>query len=527
MELLIAGGIALMGYNMAPARRDAPQGRYAAQLGPSNEYSSPGNDTRALTQQHMALAEKRWREARDPALTGIVTPHTKLTNAMLPFFRSAKQQNTNDVVKQTRMEAFTGATAMDSSLTGTYRRKREVEAMFGPAAPAGPVTSSGTVGNPMYTRDDARFQPGAVHNNVMPAQQTTVGRGVGVGPDVAAADGFHPLHRVLHKNVGDYKKNNLPGQVNHGAAPTATPGAAPKTSVNHNPGSLVYDQDRRPLLPGRAAVLAPSEHPQLTSGTLKRPRATDEDRFGAPAGPAGFEQRGFTENRVGYEGRDHGDRNHSLPPLNATGAAAGVGAFTHYAYDGARLGTQQRETRGGNGFLTGPVARQMPSSILVQPTQRGAAAPYVGGGGAGTRGGQAARLSDQPRVTLRDTQGDNAALFGTRAAVQGGTLDNVWRYDRLGRQAIKRPVTEGRPMPGRMNVQFGAGAVATREDDERRMAPGQRAMPTPSNPSASDSIGRLTTPSNKLSPENPRLDLGLAAEQLRTNPYATSLWSVS
>ena len=526
MELLIAGGIALMGYNLAPSRRDAPQGRYAAQLGPSNEYAAPGNSTLALTQQHAALAEKRWREARDPALTGIVTPHTKLTNAMLPYFRSARHQNTNDAVKQTKLETFTGATAIGSSLTGTYRRKREVEALFAPTASATgrPVTSSGTVGNPMYSRDDERFQAGTVHNNVLPAQQTMVGRGVGVGPDVAAADGFHPLHRVLIENVGGYKKNNLPGQVNHGAAPSATPGAAPEVAVNRNPAALVWDQDRRPMMAGRAAVLAPAEHPALTSGTLKAPRPVDEDRFGAPAYP-GHGVRGGAETKAGYEGADNIDRNHSLPPLNVTGAAAGVGAFTHCTFDGARIGTQQRETRGGNGFLSGPVARQAPSSIVVQPTQRDSATSYVGGAGAGNRGGLAVRPGDDPRVTLRDTQGGNPGLFGTKAAVQGGTLDNVWRYDRLGREAIKRPVTESRPQPGRMNVQFGAGAVATRDDDARRMAAGQHALPTPLNPAASDSIGRLSAPSNKLPSANPRLDLGLAAEQLQSNPYATSLWT--
>ena len=42
--------------------------------------------------------------------------------------------------------AFTGANSLGASATGTYRKKREVEAMFPPKQNAGPVTSSGSMG---------------------------------------------------------------------------------------------------------------------------------------------------------------------------------------------------------------------------------------------------------------------------------------------------------------------------------------------------------------------------------------------
>ena len=195
MELLIAGGIALLGFGMSTPGRDprpTKRPKYAKQLGPSNEYIEPGNSTRGLEREHVERAEKRWRDARDPSLTGIATPHTKLTNAQLPFFTSARKQNTNDGVKQTLLETFTGANGMDSSVTGTYRNKREVEAMFSPSYSAQQVTSSGSSGNIMYDRQESRFENSPWQNNVLPAEKIYVGRGIGVGPEVAASDGFHP-----------------------------------------------------------------------------------------------------------------------------------------------------------------------------------------------------------------------------------------------------------------------------------------------------------------------------------------------
>lgn len=532
MEFLIAGGIAFMGYNMsAEGRRPRrPRQRRAAQLGPSNEYAEPGNNTLDLNRQHVATAEQRWREARDPQLTGIVSPHTKLSNAMLPFFRSAKSQNTNDAIKQTRLETFTGANTLDSSLTGTYRKKREVENMFPPVTPARPVTSSGSVGNQSYDPDMVRYDPGTNQNNVLPAEKVYVGRGVGVGPDVAATDGFHPMYRVMLKNVGEYKKNNLPGRINIGGAKNAkTAGqgqqaAGTKHSVNHNAGSLVYDQERRPLLPSQAAVLAPANQPEIAP--VKAPRVHGMDHFGMPAKPSTQETRAFREARVGYDCGDNRDRNHALPALNPTGAVAGVGGFTSATFDRARLASQQREMApANNGTLTGPRGRQLPAGHILPATQRDMSSrEYYGGSDRNGLAG-AVRHGDGARATLRDTQGDNNALFGTSAAVKGGMLDNVWRYKRLDRDAIKRPLAENHaPLPSRINVvdaYVSHQNIGVRPDATPAPNPFLPAIP---NKAYGQDIGRRTTPHNKLPSANPRLqDLSLARDQLRDNPYACSL----
>jgi hypothetical protein len=533
MELLIAGGIALVGYNLSseakPARR--PKRDAAPQLGPANQYPSPPQrSTRDDDRDHAAKAAQRWDQARDPQVTGIVSPHTKLAKEMLPFFTSAKSQHTNDQVKQTRMEMFTGATAMDSSLTGVYRAKREVESLFPAATSAGPVTSGGSQGNKAYDPDMERYKPSVLQNNVRPAEQITVGRGVGAGPDVAATDGFHPMYRSLPKNVGEYKKNNLPGVLNHGAplnaaAPTQAP--LPEQTVSQTTGALVYDQERRPMMPSMASVLAPVERADI--GGPRAPRLYDVDYFGGPAAGVGPEARGWMENRIGYEGGDNGDRNHAPPLLNLTGAGAGVGAFTDVSYDSARLASQQREAAGSVGFVTGPTARQLPAGQLLPPTQRDMhTQEYFGpSGGGAAAAGQALRPRDDPRVTLRDTQGANPALFGTSAAVKGGALDNVWRYKRLARDGSKRPAVDGRsPQPSRVNAVVdparAAAGLAVRSDNAQQVA--APFMPSLPNKAYNEDLGARATPSNKLPSANPRLqDLDLAARQLRTNPYAHTL----
>lgn len=534
MELLIVGGIALLGYNLSePGRgpRQPPRSKRRSRAPPltatgrTTQYPAPRSDLADLRADHIAAAQRRWEEARDPALTGVVRPDIKLTNAVLPFFTSARKQNTNEAVKQTRLEMFTGANGMGDSATGTYRHKREVEAMFPPAMAAGRVTSAGTMGNAMVERDHDRFQPSALHNNVLPSEKIFVGRGVGVGPDVAATDGFHPMYRVLTKNVGEYKKNNLPGSFNHGGAgvsKTSGQGPVPEVAVNKNPDALLFDQERRPMMPSMAAVHAPTEHAQQTF-TTKRTRVTVDDHYGHPgAGAAGLKVRSFRETRIGYDCGDNPDRNMVFAPINATSGASvsGTGGYSAYSFDPSRICAQQREMPGGTGHLKGPATRQAPQSFVLPPTQRDmTSTEYVGGaGGAANAMGQALHKDDEAKTTLREGQNASTVL-GPVAAIKGGMMDNVWRYRRLGREA-KDVLTEARPLPSRVNVMTGPGQTALRDDESLGVAPYMASVP---NKGYNEDVGRLTAPSNKLPTANPRLDLCVAKEQLKDNPYST-LW---
>lgn len=533
MELLIAGGIALLGYNMSsatPPPRSATA-KYARQLGPSNEVVLPGNDTSALRRAHLAQAEKQWRDARDPSLTGVVAPHAKLTNAMVPFFRSAKTQNTNDGVKQTLLETYTGVNGLDSSLTGTYRRKTEVPAMFSPTLSAVQVTSGGSGGNAADVRDSSRFVPSVTQNNVRPLEQISVGPGVGVGPNVTSTDGFHPMLRILPKNVGGYKKTHLVGRVVPGAAAVnkaPTQGEAARVSVASSTGALVMEMDDRPPLPTMSAVLGTAQRPAQLVEVRGGMRPMEEDRFGNPSYRGAQEPRGSVETRVGYGG-DNADRNRSLPPLNPSGASVGVGAFTYASHDRARLDAQQREAPGGGvGPATGPRAnRASGGRVCLPPTQRDMTSrDYFGASGvSGGRGAQAVRPGSAPKDTMRERC--SPGVFGAKGAVHGGAFDNVWRYKGLDRGSKKTVVDLRRVQPARVNVpQY----VERKSVALRPLAAQATALPSaPSirNQTYQQALGRSTTPHNKLPVSNPRLDLDMAAKQLSTNPYAQpSLWSM-
>lgn len=549
MEVLVVAAIMLAGYGMS---RDGRGAQARAAEARTTATQAGDDDTRQFDRDYEQRAAARWQAARDPAVSGIVTglptgpapPQSTLVNAAttdpglagvmdrLPFFTSARKQHTSDSVKQTLLETFTGATGMASSQTGVYRNKREVEALFSPSLSAARLTSSGTAGNPMIEQPVARFEPGVLHNNVLPAEQQRVGRGVGVGPDVKAADGFHPMHRVLMDNVNEYRKNQLPGGIIPGSYMSFGQRAAPgDVTASTLSGALVYTQDDRPMLPSEAAVKAHRVYPEQPD-LLAPNKPMAHDRFGTPVyfGP-GPDRARAEETRAAYaRGADNPDRNHSRPLINPTGATHGVGGFTHARFD-ARC--QQREARGRGGWLAGPRSRLAPTHRVARTTQRALTepAPFGVGGLGYTYSGGRPRAFDAPRPTHRQAPHQQAApLLGTRAAVQGGMLDNVWRYGRLDRQTARAGQLRAHtPGPGRVNVVLpeARGRMALKNATLHAAGPGLPAVP-PSQVSVHDAstVGAQTSTFNKLPSQNQRVhDLGVAVSQLQSNPYAQSLWT--
>lgn len=559
MELLVAGAVALAGYMTgAVGRRDRRRSlsppRGPPPLRPADGLDADGQDddgadfesgTRRFDREYEARAAHRWVASRDPGVTGIVDPTIPLgghgqhyfKNAgasgemppVLPFFRSAKSQHTSDAVKQTMLETFTGAVGMGSSQTGVYRNKREVEAMFSPSYTAMPVTSSGSSGNGMMERQTGRYESGPIHNNVLPAEQLRVGRGVGVGVDVSAADGFHPMYRVRLENVNDYRNNPLPGGVIPGAHPQSGKPAEPgeRTAVD-KAGTLVYTQAERPMMPTEASVKAA----RLDQDILLRDshRHINGARLGNPgyAAPKPGVAGGCSETRLHYEaGSDNPDRNAQLPVLNVTGARDGVGGFW-YAPNAMHLRDQQREAEARHGHVSGPLARRMPSRRVSRTTQRAlschAHEGWTGGVGRVVSGGRP-RPFDRLPPTHRQSYGHKPVpLSGTKAAVHGGALHNVWRYKRLSRATARAgQLREYTPGAGRVNVVVpqASGAIALRDTAVRNPA---AALPTVPGTHNAD-VGRSTSTYNKLPVDNNRLDLGVAVNQLQDNPYAQSLWT--
>lgn len=120
-----------------------------------------------------------------------------------PFFRSEKSQNTNDMVKDRRLETFTGVNNID------YTPKTERVA----DAPVKGLTNIyGTTFSPDMERYNG-YTTNLMHNNVSPVEKQYVGPGLGIDPTQSAAGGFHQRFRVMPDNVNGYRKNTFGGEI--------------------------------------------------------------------------------------------------------------------------------------------------------------------------------------------------------------------------------------------------------------------------------------------------------------------------
>lgn len=329
MELLAATAVALFGYysSMNKGGREIKRKTYAALNDATEQNDAFPTD---MVKGYRKDSEDRWNEARVPKVSGIITPDTRPAEIM-PFFTSAKTQNTNSAVKQRKMELFTGNLLEDTSKTGTWKHKVEADTMFGPIA-QGVVTSGGTVGNPQGDAelDKARMIQSKRQNNVLPTEQLRVGPGMAVGPDVAATGGFHQFYRQLPLNVNEYKLTQLPGRANHGASAVEKPESAQMVTVNHNPGSLNWTLEDRPMMATQAAVLA---HSTTQTADIVRPFAglrPMEKNYAGIKGMAELKAPRVTSYDDMTRGRTKLFETDDItnPVINRTGARAGLGGYT-------------------------------------------------------------------------------------------------------------------------------------------------------------------------------------------------------
>lgn len=470
MELLAATGVALWGYYSSLKNKRPRRPKKYADLNDSTEE----NETMPtdLIKKYTKDSEARWDAARVPKVSGIITPDTRPAEIM-PFFTSAKTQNTNAAVKQRKMELFTGNLLEGTSETGTWKHKVESPVMFSATA-QGVVTSGGTVGNPQGDADldKARMVQGKSQNNVLPAEQLRVGPGLGVGPDVAATGGFHQFYRQLPLNVNEYKLTQLPGGVNHGASAVEKQEAPQRVTVNHHPDALVWSLEDRPLMATQAAVLAQST---TAEGNVVRPfhaRKPLESGYTGPKGTTAIRGPQSSEFDEPTRGRARFVEDASDPVINRTGARAGIGGYTFSTDTSKKPATQrgqsERPVAGPSAIVPGPqtapeemrsTARQSQNRSLTNPAGRMNVFRPMDQGKVGTR--------SYPRYDAMNYATSKAPVqipTGTDGSpVRSGTkkvLRNPWFNDRVVSQQYEQhkrnpyshdvgaPGTEaGRPFP--------------------------------------------------------------------------------
>jgi hypothetical protein len=529
MELAIFAGVGLLGYQMsrggqaAKVRDDEPK----AVNQRKNEYPARGGAP-AMRQmrKYNARAAKRWEQSLQPHLTGIVTPQTaRDAPGMLPFFKSMRAQNTNDAVKQTRMELFTGEISADSSATGTYRKKIEL-------ARAHPtngqqVSSSGTSGNPAESRDSGRYVVTNLHNNVSPVPQMRVGPGLGLGSNDAARDGFHPMLRVLPVNVGDYKKNPMPGAVNHGGSTVAV-GSNRLPHAKNRADTPMAEGCNRDIAASRAAYTAPMVQP--LPGRDAVGRLAGHEYYGGSAHQNGSTVYAIAEDRL------KSDDNPGFAGLNLAGAAAtapGVGKYVNATYDTARFASQQRETQTGHwGFVQAadPDARTVSAGHILPPTHRNnTALDALRHGSLGHGSGVpigSARAAHRPQRTLREDLVSGQGPINLATTQRASTLDNTARDVALEREAKRASqVVDYATAPGRMNVYGNNGGNVRVRSDRNVACVGSHATAR-SKTKHVEKLGSLNTNYNKLQPGNPWSEtLDLARTQLGSNALALPAFS--
>jgi hypothetical protein len=367
MEAIIIGLIAGLGYAVSQQGITTRKKADVVTVDRPESYPFPSATTsKELRKEQEKASEARWLASQDPRGSGIVDPRT------LPYFTSARTQNTNDDLKQRRMEGHTGAAP-------TWQHKKESVPFFEPVSQN--VLSSGSSGNgPTYETMRKASAVSGVQNNVLPFEQVQVGRGIGLDPKTPAGDGFHSTYRVMPIDHASYKKNTVEARPNHGAAINSAREVDPKYYSKGVP--RFYTMERRPMEKGRAAVTAQTQRPAiLTPGC----HVDTEEYFGI-AGAVGHHVG------AGNQARNKHDNRPGLPLTNVTGERHGLGGYTVADFDNARVISQQREQ--GTGGAAGVPAHFVPAgttqpSDLPQPTLReqlhdqsngfAAAAPVVRG----------------------------------------------------------------------------------------------------------------------------------------------------
>jgi hypothetical protein len=441
MELLAIAGIIGYGlYNSQEGREPRQdRNRYADILGSGNgvrdDYDTKPTD---MVRKYRKKAEKRWKQAQVPKESGIITPNMRPSEVM-PYFTSGKTMNTNTDYKQRKMELFTGDVLEGTSVSGTYKHKREADTMFG-MTPQGRVSSGGTVGNAPGDAElqKARSISARTHNNVLPAEQIRVGPGLGVGPEVAATGGFQQFYRQMPLNINEYKLNTLPGGVVSGGTTMGGKGEIQQiSSINHNPGALVIPYDERPpLATPNGAIVGRTEYGKQPRGCAGlRPF---EDYAGPSDSIVEAQQARYLDKTRGRPRTGEGD---TTPMINASGTSgqySGVGGYTTEGPESFTLQTQRGLVNkylmpaGPNGGVQ--AAGEARPEFVPEATLRESYESVYYTGGAGTTVGPAERLDVvelQPESRMPAKMAGQSRGYTPGAGPTGGAT-NVFLPESMG-----------------------------------------------------------------------------------------------
>lgn len=145
-----------------------------------------------------------------------------------------------------------------------------------------PDATRHTYGQPVYNTT-SRENVSNTMKNLSPNPWTRVGPGLGVGPDVPAAGGFHQYIREIPVNPNEERLTQLPGRVQAPPMAPVTRGTDVSFEFAKNRPDQVYT---RAPMPGSATIRAPEGRSRFVKGsrsTIKdQTIGRETDLLGAP-----------------------------------------------------------------------------------------------------------------------------------------------------------------------------------------------------------------------------------------------------
>ena len=229
MEVAILAALALVGHELN-SKRPLPPASYVAPER-SQEYPFTNQNFTEVVQED---ERERVRAAlgRDP----------------VPYFSSAATQHTNDSVKDTRLELYTGRLEMDNSATGVYRHKLEQAPLFDPKNSETLVGQTGGYTTLAETEEERyrHYQPSHLRNNVKPVAPQQVGPGIGVGPNVSAVGHFHPERDARHPHQRESTPHQPTRSVQRTGGVRCYSGHSKPRCRNQNPPRWHWGRETEP-----------------------------------------------------------------------------------------------------------------------------------------------------------------------------------------------------------------------------------------------------------------------------------------
>jgi hypothetical protein len=259
-SVIIIGVLGALGYVMKTTKPDhegktqpVSEGKLqptAQQL--TDEYNR--NVAKHLIKPNVIIGGQTYLGNQSPFYNARNEPNT---TPYVPFFTSEKSQNTNEMVKNRRLETFTGVNNID------YAPKIE-------RVSEKPVKGLTSINGVTFEPDIGRYKSymaNAIQHNVTPVEKKYVGPGLGIPADQISSGGFHDRFRILPDNVNAYRKNTfgaeiVPGKSNIDRRDMGEHQVATKNLAASN---LSYIEQKtigsRPFDAARGYISAPASQP--------------------------------------------------------------------------------------------------------------------------------------------------------------------------------------------------------------------------------------------------------------------------